>query len=526
MSAAAVSAGRTSYSAASRVNGNIALWRPLQKSADADIMRDSGLIRARSRDLRRNHPYAQQAVRASRLGVIGRRLRYSCRPDYRFLGIDADEARRWGQEFERLWESYAHSRSFFPDAGRRLNFTALMALAHDSLFVDGEFLGGHEWDERRKWRSCVLPIDVDRLSQPHGAPETQYLKGGVALDDLGAPIGYHIRNGHPGDHGLASVAANSWTFARRETDWGRTIMSHVYEQERPGQTRGVSAFAPVIVAMKGGADYTDAALQQAILQSSYAAVLQSQANYEKALELINGMGAGGGEGRTVVDLAEEHLTAALAHHEQIKLRFQGAQIPVLWPGEELKLLTPATGAVAIGDFQAHATKSYAAGTGTDPIQVSQDYSQVNYSSAKMAAATSFRHYEARREILTSGVGLPVVANFLEEVVHSGALRLPKGIKPFEFYDALDALVAGQFLTQGAPNLDPVKEAQAMQMELNMGMTTRQDALAERGIDYVEYLDQLAIEARELAERGLAPQAGMMPPAPIVDEPPADAGTSA
>lgn len=516
------SLGRTSYSAASRVNGNIALWRPPLKSADGDMLRDAREVRARARDLRRNHPYAQQAVRASRLGVIGRRLRYSCRPDYRFLGIDAEEAARWGQEFERLWESYAHSRFFYPDAARRLNFTQKMALAHDSLFVDGEYLGAMSWDERRKWRTCIRSIDVDRLSQPYGMPETSRLKAGVMLDELEAPVGYYTRDAHPADAGLDAARFNSWTFDRRETDWGRPIMLHVFEQERPGQTRGISAFASVITAMKGGAEFTDAALQQAILQSSYAAVLQSQANYEKALEILNGA-APVNDQRSIIDLAEENLAAALAHHEQIKLRFQGAQIPVLWPGEELKLMTPATGAVGIGDFQAHATKSYAAGTGTDPIQVSQDYSQVNYSSAKMAAATSFRHYEARRQLLTDNIGLQHVAAFLEEVFHSGAVKLPKGVKPFEFYDAQDALIAGQFLTQGAPNLDPVKEAQAMQMELSMGISTRQDALAERGIDYIEYFDQLEREVNELARRGLAPQTGFIgaPPAPLPADPASD-----
>ena len=497
---------RTSYSGAGS-NGNIALWRPPLKSADGDMLRDAGVIRARARDLRRNHPYAQQAVRASRLGVIGKRLRYSCRPDYRFLGISPDEAARWGQEFERLWETYAHGRGAFVDAGRRLNFTQMMSLAHDCLFTDGEFVAGVEWDWRRRWRTCLQAIDADRLSNPNGAPETPWLKAGVALDDMSAPIGYHIRDSHPSDSMLIGARYNTHSFVPRETQWGRPVMLHVYEMERPGQTRGISAFASVIATMKMGAEYTETALQQAILQSSYAAVLVSQANYKDALEIINGMSPD--EAKTVTELAEENLLAAMEHHERIRLRFNGAQIPVLWPGDDLKMMSPATGAVSIGEFQAHATKSYAAGTGTDPIQVSQDYSQVNYSSVKMAAATSYRHYEARRQILIDGVAHPTVAGYLEEVVHSGALHLPKGIKPHEFYDAQNALCAGVFLTQGAPSLDPLKEAQAMQLELGMGMATLQDSLAERGIDYIECLDQLAFERTQRAMRGI-PNPGELP----------------
>jgi capsid protein len=150
--------------------------------------------------------------------------------------------------------------------------------------------------------------------------------------------------------------------------------------------------------------------------------------------------------------------------------------------------------------------------------VSQDYSNVNYSSAKMASADSWRHYEVMREDLIGDLAMPMVDAFLEEVFHSGALKLPKGIKPFEFYDAKHALIKGVFLTQGAPNLDPVKEAQAAQMEIAMGAKTLQDICAENGEDYLDKLDQLAAEHKARAVRGLVPVA---PPAapPASDEKP-------
>lgn len=509
--ASAEHGGIRSYSGASQINGNIALWRPPLRSADADILRDAAVVRARARDLERNHPYAQQAVRVSRIGVIGKKLRYSCRPDYRFLGIDQEAAVLCAQEFERVWESYAHSIHFSVDAGRRMNFTQFMALAHDRDFTDGESLITFEWDQTRRWRTCFQHVDVDRLSNPHGHPESQHLRAGVIMNDLSAPIGYYIRDGHPADHMLISPRHMSWSQIARETVWGRPIVLHTYEQLRPGQTRGMSSFASTISAMKMGQEYTETALQQAILQASYAAVLTSEQNYREALELINTLPPDQ-SGTTVIDLAEQNLEAALEHHENIKLRFQGAQIPVLWPGEDLKMVNPGTGAVALGDFQKNATKSYAAGSGTDPIAVSQDYSDVNYSSAKMAAATSFRTYECRRERLISGIAMPMVAGFLEEVVFSGALKLPKGVKPADFYDAQDALIRGTFLTQGAPNLDPMKEAQALGMEFMNGTATLQDACAEKGLDYQDVLDQQAVEAKARADRGLPP-AGPPPVAP-------------
>jgi len=494
--------GRTSYSGASQVNGNIALWRPNLKSADADILRDASLVRSRARDLERNHPYATMAVRASRLGVIGKKLRYSCRPDYKFLGIDQDEAMRWGQEFERVWETYAHGMGFFVDAGRRMNFTALMALIHDRDFTDGESFVTAEWDARRKWRTCFQAVDVDRLSNPNGRPESAYLKAGVALDDLSAPLGYWVRDGHPCDIGILGARTMTWSFVRRETDWGRPVALHTFEQLRPGQTRGMSAFASVIAAMKMGQEYTETALQQAILQASYAAVLTSQQNYKDALEVIAGLPPD--EAVSVRDLAEENLEAALEHHQTINLRFNGAQIPVLWPGEDLKLVQPGSGAASLNEFQQHATKSYAAGMGVNPVDVSQDYSNVNYSSARMAAASAVRAYEMRRERLVASNAMPMVGAFLEEVIFSGAMKLPKGIAPGDFYDAREALLKGMFLTQGAPMLDPVKERQGQQLAVQIGAETLQSIAAEDGQDYLDILDQQAREQAERAARGLPP----------------------
>ncbi|MCK9910558.1 phage portal protein, partial [Microbacteriaceae bacterium K1510] len=97
---------------------------------------------------------------------------------------------------------------------------------------------------------------------------------------------YYIRDSHPGDIALLGARTTSWSFVRRETDWGRTVSMHSYDMGRAGQTRGISEFATVIRDMKMGREYTETALAGAILQSSYAAVLVSQQNYKDALEII------------------------------------------------------------------------------------------------------------------------------------------------------------------------------------------------------------------------------------------------
>ena len=92
------------FRAASVINSNIGLWRPPLLSADAEILNDSAMVRARARWLFRNHPNARQAVRIRRQGVIGAKLRLKLRPNYHALGISHEEAIEWAREYMYLWE--------------------------------------------------------------------------------------------------------------------------------------------------------------------------------------------------------------------------------------------------------------------------------------------------------------------------------------------------------------------------------------------------------------------------------------
>lgn len=516
----------SSYAAASQFNRDIGLWRPPLRSADAEILRDASLVRARARDLYRNHPYARQAVRTSRIGVIGKYLRLALRPDYRFLGIDMAEARRWAREFERVWDTYAHGAGWHVDAGRRMTFSRLMGLAHDLLFIDGEVLAAAEWAPARRWKSCFQLIDIDRLSNPNGAPDSAYLKGGIALDDHSAPLGYHIRNAHPGDIGLMPAGRSmTWSFVPRENDWGRTLVMHAFEPERAGQTRGISGFTTVIRAMKMGQEFGETELAAAVLQASYAMVITSQANYKEAMEIVDVELDENGNpvSNPLTDMALRHLEAVSAYHNEMQIRFAGLKIPHLVPGEDLKMVAPGQKATGYAEFMGHKVKEFSAGLGTDPIQTSQDYSDVNYSAARMSVASNYRQYELIRSNLIFGVAMPMVASFMEEVLHARALPMPKGLAESDLYEALPALAKGTFITAGAPMLDPVKERQGQTMGWTLGLDTLESMAGEEGDDWMELVDQKAVEITYMRERGVPlPGEPVLPP---MSEAPADDETS-
>ena len=111
------------------------------------------------------------------------------------------------------------------------------------------------------------------------------------------------------------------------------------------------------------------------------------------------------------------------------------------------------------------------------------------------------------------IGMPMVRCFMEEAVQSGALPLPKGIKPFEFYDALPALCKGTFMTWGPPMLDPTKERAGQSQGWDLGLDTLQAMAAEEGEDWRDNVRQKGREIRFMKEQGVPlPGEPILPPA--------------
>jgi lambda family phage portal protein len=512
------------YKSGSRTDQNIGLWRPPLTSVHEDL-RSAELIRRRARDLVRNHPTARQAVRISRQGTIGNRLRLKLGIDHVFLGLDRREAHVWETEAERLWEQYAHGASAWVDAGRRLNFTALMQLVHDADFIDGEALIAVEWREMGKWQTCFQAVDIDRLSTPPTAQESVSMRSGVALGALNEPIGYHIRNAHPND---MTLGANGWlwTFHRRETDWGRPVMLHTFDTLRAGQTRGMSEFATVISAMRMSSEYGEAELAAAIMRASFVAVIKSKSDWKEAMQSLgldpNKLGEGGDLSDAQADMALDRLAKLAEYYNEAKITIGGQKVVHLPDGDELDIKSPSTAGAGLREFQKSYQHLAAAGLGVDPVGITQDYEGVNYSSGKMSMHNNFRGYLARRTRLCDQIATPMMGSFLEEAIYSGALKMPPNTTLEDFPAAKDALMRCKWITAGQPMLEPLKERQAQQLGMNINLDTLESILAEEGETVEDVLDQRMREQEMLRERGLDP-ASMMglvaPPEPAEDDKP-------
>lgn len=510
-----MSAHRTAYAGGDRGSSNIAFWRPQLRSVDAEVLSDGPTIRARARDLVRNNPHAAHAVRISRIAVVGAKLRLALRPDWRLLGLDHKTAMGWARDVERVWDQYSHGPSMWFDAGRRMSFTDHMNLVHDADFIDGECLVAAEWDDARPWSTCFQVVDVDRLSNPNGAPESDVLKAGVELDRFGAPIAYHVRNAHPVEHGMLSnlAAQSTWTRVPRETYWRRMIVAHSYQISRAGQTRGVSEFASAIVALKMGHEYAEMELATATAQASFAAVLTSAASLDEARSMVDDQVDADGN---IITAAEQAFVEAVEYYNELDLRFNGVKVPKLALGDKLELVGSKHPTNGYSEFVRNQLYAVAAGLGVDPIALTQDYSKANYASNKMSYAHNGRAAETRRARLIRMVAMPEFAAWLEEAVSKGAIDMPKGLSPGQFLLVRDALCRGTFITSSRALIEPMKERQGQQMGRALGVETLESICGEEGEGWEDNLEQIARENELASELGIT-LPGMPPPLPPMAE---------
>ena len=90
----------------------------------------------------------------------------------------------------------------------------------------------------------------------------------------------------------------------------------------------------------------------------------------------------------------------------------------------------------------------------------------------------------QQDLLVEQFLAPTFADWVRMASITGAL----GVVP---YDAAQMTQFATFMCTGWPWIDPVKDATAAAMELNMGTTSPQRICAEKGRDFYEVIDEIA-----------------------------------
>ena len=336
---------------------------------------------------------------------------------------------------------------------------------------------------RAQYATTVQIIDPDRLSNPQLRFDQMAMRGGVEVDEYGAAVAYHIRRAHQGDWFSAAQAVH-WDRVPRETDWGRPIIVHDYDHDRAAQHRGgAGILTPVLQRLKMLIKYDGTELDASIINAIFGAYIESPYDPSLVEEAL-------GEGDSLNAYQEERVN----FHKDRKISIGEARMPILFPGEKVTSVTASRPNSNFAEFENAMLRNVAAGTGISAQQISQNWSDVNYSSYRAAMLEAWKTLGRRRTDFAHGFGQPIYSAFMEESMEVDDLPLPAGAP--SFMECRVAYARAKWMGPGRGYVDPVKEKQGAILGMDACLSTLEHETAElAGADWREMVGQRAIEIK-------------------------------
>lgn len=479
---------------ASQTHQDLEGWTPASYAAASLPGGDRAMLARRIHDLARNDGWSSAGLTKLVDNIIGAGWRLNARPSARALGISEDAAVDLAAEIEEAFEEWANDSECWCDAAQRSSFGGLLALAYRHRALDGEALAViNSLRDRPNWWTAIEIIDPDRLANPAGQVSSDTLRDGVALGRHGEPTGYWIRVKHPADQAAVNQLA-SVRVPRSQA--GLRLVVHAFEADRAGQVRGVSALATVVKKLRMLSRYDEAELQAATLNSVLAAFVTSPFDHAA---LAESMAGGPPSPDTGTDGYLDSFQASREAYwkENAPSLPTGMRLNFLHPSEDIKLTAPGHPNANFDKFVAASLRNIASAIGITYEQLSADWSQVNYSSARAALLEVWRGFTARGGHFAHQFVQPIYVRVLEEAIARGKVRVPRGCVPFA--KARYAWSRARWLMPGRGWVDPVKEANAAVLRMGNGLSTLEREAAEQGLDWEEVLTQRAREQKRAAQ---------------------------
>lgn len=331
----------------------------------------------------------------------------------------------------------AHFDTTAIDVHGRQNLYGLQRLAVDTVVESGEVLVMRH--RRSRTDGFALPFQIEVMEPDFFVedrdgllPSGGEVRDGIEYNAAGQRTHYHLYEQHPG--AMKNLKASS---AVRRVPASEVL--HIYRQDRPGQMRGVSWFAPVAMLMQDQADMQDAQLMRQKIAACFAAF--------------------------------RHLPEAETP-AQTEERAAGTLVPgrieSLLPGEEITFSTPPA-ATGYDEFSRNTYRAVAAGMGITYEALTGDLSNVNFSSARMGRAEMNRNVSGWQWLM-------MVPQFLQ----------PLALWAIEGFQLLNGpLPKGSHLTWVPPYrelVDPTREIPALVDKIRAGLASRHGTIRELGFD--------------------------------------------
>lgn len=480
-------------------------YRTRTGSAITDIHPDIQTIRDRSRDQARNNPLAGGAISTVVTSAVGTGLDAQPNIDRDVLGLSEEEADAWEAQAERIWRLWADSTEC--DIEGELNFGQLQALVLRSVLESGDVLRLRRflWDDSvgapgrgGLFGTKVQLIEADRISNPDWQYDTTQVAGGVEVDGDGRPVAYWVRTRHPGEN-LYFRSADRWMRVPvRSPETGQRRAALLFDKRRIGQRRGVPYLAPVIKALLQLDRYTEAELMAAVVSAMFTVFVTTETPETHPLQ-----SAIGGDAEALAN--EETADAG-------EINLGNGTIVDLAPGEKVDIANPGRPNDVFDPFVMSILRQVGVALEL-PFEVLVKHFQSSYSASRGALLEAWKFFKVRRKWTVDALCQPCYEDVIGEAVARGMLDAPG------FFDdpvVRRAWLGVQWTGDAMPQIDPLKEVNASEKRVAMGVSTiDREARELNGSNFLENHRQRRKEARMRRDDGL--ESGSGPALALVED---------
>ncbi|MCB1378581.1 MAG: phage portal protein [Alphaproteobacteria bacterium] len=433
-------------------------------------------ITARARWLVRNNGYAANAIESWAGNVVGAGIKPS--------SLIADATLK--ASVQKLWLDWTDEA----DAEGFTDFYGLQRRAAREVFIAGEVF--FRFRPRRLQDGLAVPLQLQMLPSEMLAlnrnemmPSGNVIRQGIEFDKIGRRVAYHFLRRHPGDMTDPGIAGETVRILSSE-------IVHIIDPVDAGQLRGISRFAAGIVKLFLLDQYDDAELDRKKVAAMHALFITTPAPAEP-LDAV--------EGRDV--------------NNDRTLDLQPGQITMLEPGEEIQTSDPADSGATYEPFQYRTLLQVSAALGVPYAYLSNDMLKANYSNSRLALLEFRRRIETyQHAVMVWQFCRQVWARWMDTAVMAGALDLSAYEKRRREY------LACSWLPPKWDWVDPMKDARAEIEQIDAGLKSRTQALAERGFDAEQVDAEIAADREREKSLGLI-FAAASPSAPAPNEAAAD-----
>lgn len=381
----------------------------------------------------------------------------------------------YGQRIVESWVSALagkgwNTRSKHPDAAtaRRLNeaFEALIApllpLMVRALVRDGEAFMRITITSGGMIRLKPVPAEQVDPTINRDLGNGARIVAGIEFDADDEVTAYHILPEAPGTPFV--------TYGPAVRIPARDVL-HVFDRLFPGQVRGLSWLAPVLLKLRDREEASDAMLMQL-----------------KTAALITGF------------VRDPEGTFAgfdgQADGSTLNVALEPGAMRILPQGADVTFSQPGQGLTQAVDFLRAQDREIAAGVGLTFEDLTGDLTQTNYSSARVGLLAFRRRAEMLQRSVIEGLFLrPLWHRWIELQALAGQIEAPGA--------NLDDYNAVRFVAPGWQWVDPRNEVEADVAAIAAGLKSRAEVVAGRGRDIDELDEEIASDTTRTAERDAA-----------------------